>query len=488
LLHLPLVLSGPRFANPPEHQRSVTGRIDQLRERYAASGQDHVLRFWDSLDDGGRERLARQAERIDLGEIARIFAAARNLAAPGVRRLEPVPVDRLPEHGGSAAARGTARRRGEDLLRAGRVGVVVVAGGQGTRLGFDGPKGTFSIGPVSERSLFELHGQRLRRARARYGAAIPWYVMTSPATDSETRGFFAGHGHFGLPRGDVMFFCQATVPALDPEGRLILEAPDRIAESPNGHGGAFTALADSGALADMERRGVTLISYFQVDNPLVPPADPTFLGLHDGAGAEFSCKVIRKRDPMEKLGVLARVDGRVGIVEYTEIDDEHRHARGPDGELVYWAGNPAIHTLDVRFARAVAEAADECLPYHASAKKIPTVDAAGRPVQPEAPNGYKLERFLFDALPAARRVELVEVDRELEYAPVKNAEGGDSPATARAALSDLARRWLEASGVRVPPDVSIELDHAHIDCEEDVKERGIRSVEATGIRVASGGS
>jgi UDP-N-acetylglucosamine/UDP-N-acetylgalactosamine diphosphorylase len=462
----------------------VTRSIEQLRERFAAYGQDHVFRFWDALGAEDRAALAAQADGIDLALLERTWKRTRELAAPGSRKLEPAPVEALPAHGGDPARRRAARERGEDLIREGRVGVMVVAGGQGTRLGFDGPKGSFPLGPVTGRSLFELQAQKLRAARRRWDVAIPWYVMTSPATDAATRAFFAEHAAFGLPADDVFFLCQSMVPALDFEGRLLLESPVRIAESPNGHGGAFQALADSGALADLVARGITTISYYQVDNPLVPLVDPLFVGLHALEGAQMSAKVVRKQDPMEKVGVLARVNGRIGVVEYTEIDDEHRFLRDASGELVYWAGSIAIHVLDVAFAGRVAAEADELLPYHASPKKIPAVDAAGRPVQPKEPNGVKLERFLFDALPAASRVAILEIERADEYAPVKNAGGQDSPDTARRALDAQARRWLAAGGVAVPDDAWVELDHARIDGEDDVRALGVRSLPHDAVRLA----
>jgi UDP-N-acetylglucosamine/UDP-N-acetylgalactosamine diphosphorylase len=271
-------------------------------------------------------------------------------------------------------------------------------------------------------------------------------------------------------------------PALDFDGRLILESPGRIAESPNGHGGAFPALADSGALDDMERRGITTISYYQVDNPLIQLADPLFVGLHDLERAEMSAKVVRKLDPMEKVGVVARVDGRIGVVEYTEIDDAHRFAKDDRGDLLYWAGSIAIHLIEVAFARRIAAAAERHLPYHASAKKIPYTDETGRRVEPREPNGNKLERFLFDALTAAERVAVLEVAREDEYAPVKNAEGVDSPATARRALDALARRWLAAADIAAPDDQWVEVDHARLDGEADARP-GIRR-DAVGLALA----
>lgn len=462
---------------------AVQQSIDSIRKQYAEFGQEHVFRFWEALDPAARAALLDQASRIDLAELQRVHESTRALAAPGARRLAPAPVECLPEHGGSPERRSEAKARGEALLREGRVAAMVVAGGQGTRLGFDGPKGLFPLGPVSGRTLFELQAQKIRGARRRWSAAIPWYVMTSPATDAATRAFFRAQGFFGIPESDVFFLCQSMAPALDFEGRLLLETPGRIAESPNGHGGSFQALADSGALDDMERRGVTTISYYQVDNPLIRLLDPVFVGVHAAAAAEMSAKVVRKIDPMEKVGVLARVDGRIGIVEYTEIDDEHRFQRDANGELVYWAGSIAIHLLEVGFARRIAADAERHLPYHASAKKIPYTDALGRSVRPAEPNGHKLERFLFDALPSAARVSLLEVARSDEYAPVKNADGDDSPATARRALDHAVRSWLAVAGIPAPHDTWIEVDHARLDGDDDAR-AGIARAEDVGAVTA----
>jgi UDP-N-acetylglucosamine/UDP-N-acetylgalactosamine diphosphorylase len=366
---------------------------------------------------------------------------------------------------------------------------MVVAGGQATRLGYPGPKGAFPLGPVTERSLFEIHAQKLRRLRARSGRDVPWYVMTSQATDAATRRFFADHDHFGLPERDVFFLVQRMVPSFDFEGKLILEAKDRIFENPDGHGGSLTALRESGALDDMRARGIDTLFYFQVDNPLVRIADPVFLGLHTERGAEMSCKVVRKQTPEDKMGVVALVDGEVGVVEYTEIDDAHRTARDEQGDLLFWTGSIAVHVFDRAFIERVVRDAETSLPFHASAKKIPCVDASGETVTPGEPNGHKLERFVFDALAATDRVLVMETERLEEYSPVKNAEGTESPVTSRDELSARYRSWLESAGVDVPADATaIEIDHSRIDGPEDVRILGIQTVaEASDvIRIETG--
>jgi UDP-N-acetylglucosamine/UDP-N-acetylgalactosamine diphosphorylase len=466
-----------------------TESLTDLRERFARSGQSHVFRFWDQLDARSRDRLASQAAEIDLDRLARIQHGARSLARPRPRLLEPLPVRRLPEFDGDPEERSRYKECGETLLAEGRVAALVVAGGQGSRLGYRGPKGAFPIGPISDRSLLELLTQKLRGAARRYGCRVPAYIMTSPATDAAIRDLAEANGRFGFDREDLFFFSQQQIPAVDFEGSLILERPDRIAESPDGHGASIPALLASGALEQMEERGVSTVFYCHVDNPLVRIPDPTLLGCRAILGAEVACKAVRKRDPLEGLGTLARLDGRAAVVEYTEIEEPHRSVRDGDGELVFWAGAIGVHALDLAFLRRVAGDAERLLPYHASPKRIPSVDGAGKRVEPATPNGYKLERFVFDAFPAARSLGAIEVRREEEYSPIKNAAGSASPDTARRDLVACYRRWLQAGGIALPEaDATLEIDHSRIDGPEDAEAIGIRdATEARDvIRIAAG--
>ncbi len=463
--------------------------LRDLRERFARSGQGHVFQFWEQLDGASRDRLARQAAAIDLERIAALHRRAVSLARPRPRLLEPLPVQQLPEYGGDADAFANARERGEELLAAGRVGVLIVAGGQGTRLGYPGPKGAFPIGPVSSRTLLELLAQKLRGLARRHGRGVPAYIMTSPATDAALRLLFRENGHFGLDRKDLFFLSQQSVPAVDFEGSLILERPDRIAESPDGHGASIPALSDSGALEQMRERGLCSLFYCHVDNPLVRLADPVLLGFRALSGAEVACKAVRKRDPLEGLGTLARLDGRAAVVEYTEIAEPHRSLRDAAGELTFWAGSIGVHALDLAFLRRVALDSERLLPYHASPKKIPSVDSTGSRVEPSTPNGYKLERFVFDVFPAARSLVAIEARREEEYSPIKNATGPASAESGRRDLVACYRRWLEAAGMELPEDeLVLELDHGWIDGPEDAKAIGIQvaSEAQHAIRIASG--
>jgi len=457
--------------------------VDDVRRRYERAGQGQVFAFWDRLDAAGRARLLGSAAAFDPAAVVRAFEGAR---APSARpaRLEPPGVLRLPERCSSrdearvaTAHRRRARERGEALLAAGGVAVLIVAGGQGTRLGFPGPKGAFPLGPLTQRTLFGQQAQKIHALRRRTGRALPWLLMTSDATDEATRALFEAEGWFGLPREDVRLFRQGALPNVDLDGRILLAAPDRLAVSPDGHGGVIPALAQAGLLDWLEARGVTRLSYAQVDNPLVPLADPVFLGHHDLEGAEMSAKVVAKRAPDERVGTVGRHGDRIWVIEYTEVDPWHRDRRGPDGELAFWAGSIAIHVLNIDFVRRVAASAERLLRAHASPKPIPTVDPAGRPLVPNAANGYKLERFVFDALPEARRVALLEVRREEEYSPIKNRTGRESPRSAREDLVACYHRWLREAGVSgVPNDAWIEIDESVVDGPDALLAAGVRRV------------
>ena len=301
--------------------------------------------------------------------------------------------------------------------------MLVVAGGQGTRLGFDHPKGLFPVGPVTNKGLFQVHAEKVLATRRRYGAAVPFLVMTSGATDEPTREFFAQNGYFGLPKEEVHFFVQGTMPVLDlATGRLLMEAPGRLFLSPDGHGGTLTALASSGLLARLREKGIRHIFYFQVDNPLVKVADPTFLGCHIDKRSEASSRVIPKLGPTDKLGNFVEIDGRCSMIEYSDLPLQMAQATDANGRLRLWAGSPAIHYFEVDFLARVTEGEGQ-LPFHVARKKAAYVDESGRTVQPDKENALKFERFIFDVLPLAERWAVVETSRREEFAPLKNATG-----------------------------------------------------------------
>jgi UDP-N-acetylglucosamine/UDP-N-acetylgalactosamine diphosphorylase len=427
-----------------------------LSARLTRHGQEHLLRWWNDLDDEARAGLIAEIQAIDLEQVDALYhqLVKDDEAAPGTESVLPVEVDRLPRTDGERVARRHVAAVGESALAAGEVAVVIVAGGSGTRLGFEGPKGTYPIGPVSAVSLFQIHAEKVVALSRRHGRMIPLYIMTSPENHQATARFFQDNGNFGLAH--VRFFVQGQMPAVDREsGKILLAARDHVALSPDGHGGTLYALAAEGptpgvpsCLEEMRELGVRTLFYFQVDNPMVKIADPAFLGIHRQAEAEMSFKVIEKVAPDEKLGVVVRVDGRPRVIEYSDLSADLAERREPDGGLELWAGSIAVHILEREFVGRLV-GGEVKLPFHRAIKKVPHFDSNGEMVRPESPNAVKFERFIFDALPMARRYALVEADRAVEFEPLKNATGPDSPATVRQRMSDQFADWLEAAGARV---------------------------------------
>ncbi len=401
------------------------------------------MQSWERLDAVQREAFAMQLAAIDFEELERLYAQRNEpeYVLPSRDRIRPIPV--APE-----AATREERDRGDDALRNGKIAALVVAGGQGSRLGFEHPKGLFPIGPVSHATLFQIHAEKVLALSQRYGRTIPFLVMTSPATDAETRAFFAEQHHFGLDPQSVTFFQQGSMPTLDAAtGRLLLESPGRLFLSPNGHGGTLTALAENYVLDKLRDLGIEHVFYFQVDNPLVKVCDPGFVGRHVLTGSEASSKVVFKERPEEKVGVLALIDGKCGIIEYTFMPREMNEERDADGALRFRAGSPAIHLFNLSFLERVIAARG--LPYHIANKAVKYYDPiAGKVVEPSGKtNALKFERFIFDALPLAERWLAVETSRREEFSPVKNATGADSPDTARADQVALHTEWLSRAGV-----------------------------------------
>lgn len=417
-------------------------------------GQSHTLAGWNLLDADERSALVNELRALDLELLAKLFAD-RNVtySAPSPDRIAPLP-SILPHRPDA-----DAKTIGEKSLANGQVAVLVVAGGLGSRLGFEHPKGLFPIGPVTGKSLFQWHAEKVLARSRRHGRSIPFLVMTSHATHAETEYFFEHHAYFGLPRHDVHFFQQGTMPALDlSSGRLLLEHPGRLFEGPDGHGGTLTALAKSGLLAKLADRGIKHIYYFQVDNPLVQIAEPQFLGQHIRTHADVSSKVIPKDGPHDKLGNFVLIDGQLAMIEYSDLPDEVATATEADGQLRISAGNPAIHIFDVAFLQKVTSGAADALPFHIAKKKVPHWDAAtGDVVEPQKENALKFERFIFDVLPLAQVHTAVETSRSDEFAPLKNATGPDSADTVKRAMSDLAISWLKQAGVKVDAGATVEL-------------------------------
>ncbi|MDX2132619.1 MAG: UDPGP type 1 family protein [Planctomycetota bacterium] len=457
--------------------------LARLRDRLASVGQDHVLRFVDELDAARRGALLAQIQSLDLAALPDLVERfVKHPPAPALPKdLRPAPY--YPADAADAARpwdASAARARGEALIKSGKVAAFVVAGGQGSRLGYDGPKGCFPAGAVTRKSLFQIFAENLLWARDRYGVRVPWYIMTSPLNHEATTSFFEANKHFGLDAADVRFFPQGVMPSLSiSDGRMLLADKHEIATNPDGHGGCIRALHVSGAIADLIARGVEHLSYFQVDNPHVKVLDPLFLGLHAGApdsSAEMSSKMVRKTDPAEKVGVFCLADGRTEVIEYSDMPAALANQRHANGSIAFDAGSIAIHIIGVSFLEKLATNPSFSLPFHRAEKKVPCVDlATGEKVSPSTNNAVKLERFVFDALALAQKSIVVETDRVEEFAPIKNASGVDSVESSARLQTARAARWLEACGVSVPrradasPDCVLEISPRTANGPEDLR-------------------
>ncbi len=431
---------------------------DDIMQRVARYGQQHLLQFADRLTEAERAELFEQIRATDFSVLLSDPSLQTAEAGARAARAEaPRDVVRQPRTASERKLREAAAAAGCRLLEQGQVAVVTVAGGQGTRLGFDHPKGMFPIGPRSDRSLFRIFAEQIAARQQRHGAAIPWYVMTSRATHDETVAFFRQHDFFGLDSTDVFFFQQGVLPAVDAAtGRVLMDSRSSICLSPDGHGGMVAALERSDALRRMARQGIEHVFYHQVDNPAVVVCDPVLLGLHAERDSQLTTCVVRKTDPSERMGVLVSVDGRTEIIEYSELTADQAAATDESGEWIFWAGNTAIHVFRRDFLDDLASDASR-LPLHQARKKVSWIDSDGQRVEPTEPNAVKFERFIFDALPLADRTLIVEADREREFHPVKNAHGSDSPEQVRAALIRIAKDWIRQAGYEVADDAIAEI-------------------------------
>ena len=398
----------------------------KLRMQLAEYGQEHVLRFYDTLSNTQQEALAGQLKAIDFPLLNTLYQQAKQADPLSEGKIEPISSVVEAELSGEEKRR--YFQTGIEILRQGRYAAVTMAGGQGTRLGHHGPKGTYELELPERISLFEIQCRRLQARSQECRVTIPWYIMTSVENDAETKKFFQEHDYFGYPPQDIQFFTQFMLPMLDLDGKLILEEPYQIKEGADGHGGIFRAMLRRGVLEDMKRRGVEWIFTGGIDNVLVRLEDPCFLGFLAENGYKLGGKSVYKRNAQEKAGVFCKKDGHPFVMEYTEISPEYAELKNSAGEYVYGDA----HILCNLFHRSVFEKmGSEGLPYHTARKKAAYLDERGEKVTPAEPNAYKFEAFLFDAFAFYRDMGILRIEREHEFAPVKNRTGEDSPETAR---------------------------------------------------------
>ncbi|MFC1677181.1 UTP--glucose-1-phosphate uridylyltransferase [Planctomycetota bacterium] len=422
--------------------------------------QGHLLAFWQQLDQHQKNDLLAQIDQLDFSQIPTWINQYVKNPSPAA-----IPTDFAPAPSYSPTPQtpelqkkyDQAVKMGKNLISKGKIAAFVVAGGQGTRLGFNGPKGNLPISPIKNKTLFQIFAENIAAAAKKYNSACPWYIMTSPLNHDQTMAIFSDNDYFGLNKKDVFIFPQGTMPNFDFNGNILLAGAADIARSPDGHGGSLKALYKSGAIDDMKKHGVEYISYFQVDNPLINIFDPLFIGLHAQGNAQMSSKALPKTDPLEKVGNFCLVDGKVAVIEYSDLPDAQAKRRNPDKSLMFGLGSIAIHIINTDFV-AQLNAKGFSLPLHKAIKKIPYIDENANPVTPDKPNGVKLETFVFDALSFAENSIILQTIREQEFAPTKNATGPDSAQTAKQMMIDRAANWLESAGITVPKKTDGSVD------------------------------
>ncbi|MBN2411348.1 UDPGP type 1 family protein [candidate division KSB1 bacterium] len=429
-------------------------KIKNLYDKLKAISQEHVLKYYDELKEEERQLLLNQLSRIDFDLLRQCNILLKKSDGSGhyiPGTLEPMKVVTLPKTESEKKEYEKAFNIGEKLISEGKVGSILVAGGQGTRLGFDGPKGTFPVGPITDRSLFQYHTEKILAREKKLNAAIPFYIMTSELNYLQTKDFFKQHRYFKKEKDSFVFFAQGMLPALSAEGKMYLSDKFKISVAPDGHGGLLRALFVNRLLDDMQKRGVEYLYYFQVDSPLANVCDPAFIGYHVLKNAEMSAKTVYKRGPYESLGNIGKVNGKNVVIEYSELTRKEMEERNPDGRLRFGQGSIGIHVFSVNFFRRLHDKKQD-LPYHIAHKRIPYIDAAGNLVQPVEPNGYKFEQFIFDAFPFAKKIMVFETDRKKDFSPIKNKDGFDSPQTARQDLCNQFGNWLGKAGFHVKRD------------------------------------
>ncbi|MFS0788159.1 UDPGP type 1 family protein [Shouchella sp. 1P09AA] len=383
---------------------------ETIKQTLLTYQQEHLLHFYDQLTETEQQSLLTQIDQIDF----------ENLKETSQQQEERATISALPSHSAemfTTTELVNMHEHGLSLLADGKVAVVLLAGGQGTRLGHNGPKGTVNMDGTAATSLFALQAKRIQALQQEVKTTISWYIMTSPINDEETTTFFKENGYFGLKPEQITFFLQDVSPALTPEGKVMLEDKGTVFQAPNGNGGVFASMQKAGILAELKNNHVKWVFFNNIDNALVQVADPYFLGYADQQGAAISSKSVKKADPNEKVGVLGQRDGKPSVIEYSELTEEQRH----QPELQ--DANIGIHLFDVEF---LEQTADQVLPYHLAHKKISTIKEDGTTVQPLEPNGYKLEKFYFDVFPYASNMSIFQVERANEFLPVKNKTGKDS--------------------------------------------------------------
>ncbi|KAK9718973.1 UTP--glucose-1-phosphate uridylyltransferase [Popillia japonica] len=440
--------------------------FESLGNRLTMFGQSHLLKFCEELTQSERDAFADELCNMDFEEINQLFERAYSTLSTDVEkldsRMQPIPEAQFEsEERCSEDQLDLYYNRGLKEISESRVGVLLMAGGQGTRLGVSYPKGMYSVGLISNKTLFQVQAERIQRLQVLAGekmnkkGTITWYIMTSGPTFEPTKKFLAEKNYFGLNPDNIVIFQQGLLPCFDFDGKVLLEDKDKISVAPDGNGGIYRALHKNGILADMQNRGITSVHAHSVDNILIKVADPVFIGYCVMKGADCGVKVVRKVYPTEAVGVVCQVDGQFQVVEYSEITDKTANLKDSEGNLVFHAANICNHFFSTDFLGIIAEKYEPQLKLHVAKKKIPFVNDNGEKVKPSTPNGIKIEKFVFDVFQFSTNFVTWEVPRHTEFSALKNSDdvGKDCPSTARQDLFNLHKKYIENAGATLIGDI-----------------------------------
>jgi len=405
-------------------------RLNEIKMKLVSYGQEHLLNFFNELTQNEQEMLLNQIENIDFELVSKLYNERNNISNSD-DLIEPLSyIDKLKL---STKELEEYTKMGEDAIKRGELAFATLAGGQGTRLGHNGPKGTFMLGINPDKSLFEVMCDSLKVAKRKYNVYIPWYIMTSRENNNSTMAFFESNNYFGYPKDRVKFFKQEELPMLTVDGKIILETKSKIKEAADGHGGIFEAMNKNDIIQDMETKGIKWVFIGGIDNVLLKMVDPVLMGLAIHKGVKLAGKSIVKSNPEEKVGVFCKRNGKPSVIEYTEITEEMAYESDAQGELLYGESHILCNMFSID---ALKQIENEKLPYHTAFKKSSFVDDMGKEITPLAPNAYKFETFIFDAFNKFEDMLILRTLREEEFAPIKNKEGVDSPETARRLYRD----------------------------------------------------
>jgi len=424
--------------------------VIQVCSAFEEIEHQHLLRFWNALTVDEQTQLLAQIKEIDSNTIF----LQRKLIAQKEQTLGVLTSFKDFANRGSEAN----LKIGKQLISEGKVGCLIVAGGQGSRLNCEGPKGLFPITSIKKKSLFQLFCERVLAASKQAKRPLFLAIMTSPVNHKETVKNFEENHFFGLDSTQVFFFSQDEIPLLDQTGNLFLESPSKIASGPDGNAASLKYFVEKGIWSKWYREGVRYLNYVHIDNPLADPFDAELSGFHHVEQSDVVMKCISRNDPLEKLGVILKKDNILSVVEYSEIAPSERDAREPDGSLKHLCGNISIFSFKMDFVREVAMNYDQ-LPFHKAWKAVKYLTPEGKTKMADKPMAWKFEKFIFDVLPFARSIKALLYPREECFAPLKNASGDDSIATVRPALEQYDRQvFFHISGMAPPLSKTFELD------------------------------